>query len=146
MVAPGQFNATFPNPLVIRAWSPVELDRGGYNTQQYTLQEPFVFAGPLGSFIVPAGFQTDFASIPRAAFWWMDPEDPAILFASIAHDWAYANSGRVSETLTLTRAQADECLDYGMKVAGARWDQRKVVLAAVRIGGAAHWNPSPLAA
>lgn len=146
MIDASLFLRVFPDPLQIRAWTPVELQAGGYETQQYTLLDDFTFNGPHGSFTIPAGFQTDFASIPRPAFWWMDPEDPRIMYPSVAHDWAYSTTGKVSDVLTLTREQADDSLEYAMGVCGARWDQRKIVLGAVRVGGSSHWNTKPLAA
>ena len=42
-------------------------------------------------FIVPKGFRTDMASIPRVFWWILSPTDWSLLIPSIAHDWCYAN-------------------------------------------------------
>jgi hypothetical protein len=140
------FLKVFPDPLNIHSWTPVELQEGGYDTQQYTLLADFRVNEPSGSFIVPAGFQTDFASIPRAVWSLMDPEDPVIQYPSVSHDWKYSNQGRVSPALLLTKQQADQYLAYDMGVCGANWFQRKMVLSAVSAFGGSHWNTRPLAA
>lgn len=109
--------------------------------QIYLLVQDFVVDSNLmGRIVIPAGFKTDFASIPRAAFWYIDPEDPVILYASVVHDWLYSMVGKLADGRIFTRAQADLVLVEFMALSGARIDQRKIVHFAVEKFGGAHWN------
>jgi hypothetical protein len=40
-------------------------------------------------FIVPKGFETDFASVPRLFWWFISPTDRDVLRASLLHDYLY---------------------------------------------------------
>ncbi len=115
--------------------------------QIYMLLQDFVVDSNLmGRIIVPAGFKTDFASIPRAAFWYIDPEDPCILFASVVHDYLYSMVGKLVDGREFTREQADRVLVEFMALSGARADQQKIVFFAVDKFGGSHWNPKLQAA
>jgi len=41
------------------------------------------------SYVVPVGFETDFASVPRALWWFISPTDYPALRASLLHDYLY---------------------------------------------------------
>lgn len=129
----------FPNALKLRALSPAELREMKSDAAQFTLIEDFVFNSSAGVITVPAGFCSDFASVPRAARWYVDDDDPAILFASIIHDAIYAVAGVLPDR-TLTRAQCDDILAEAMLACGAGWLQRAVVYRAVRLFGGSHWR------
>jgi hypothetical protein len=85
---------------------------------------------------VPAGFVTDFASIPRI-FWNIAPPSyyakPAIL-----HDWLYYN-GAVGD-LVVTRAQADKTFRDALKETGVNGTRRWIMWSAVRTFGGRAWN------
>lgn len=129
--------SAFLTPLIIRAFSPDELKAKGSASQLYCLMEPFTYQSDLlgMTVTVPAGFITDFASIPRAVWAWMDPEDPVILFPSALHDYKYT-IGDVS------REQADGMLKEGMAICGASAFDQFVVYRAVRLFGGSHWKTS----
>lgn len=38
---------------------------------------------------IPAGFTTDFASVPRCLSWFISPTDKGFAHAGIIHDWCY---------------------------------------------------------
>lgn len=85
--------------------------------------------------VVPAGFVTDFASIPRAA--WPIVGGPAEgKYRKIAtvHDRLYRAKGLA------TRAQADAVFLEGMKVSGCPWWQRTTLYLAVRLGGGSSYK------
>lgn len=131
----------FPHRLHLRALSPVELAELGSKRQLYELEGPFRFASKtFGDVVVPAGFKTDFASIPRPVYSYISPEDPVILFASVIHDHLYTVKGKISETVELNRQQSDAVLREAMLVCGARPTQAWVVYNAVRLGGGSHWR------
>lgn len=107
----------------------------------YHVAEPFRFESSiLGVLTVPEGFITDFASIPRAALWYIDDDDPAILFPSIVHDYLYTLKGTLPTSQTYGREQADQVLREGMELCGGRKDQIAAVYWSVRIGGGGHWK------
>jgi Protein of unknown function (DUF1353) len=78
---------------------------------------------------VPAGFETDFASIPR--LFWSSIGHPAGEYAQAAvlHDWLYRSQ-------LVPRARADALFSEAMKVLGVPGWRRWLMWAAVRVGGA----------
>lgn len=103
------------------------------------LVESFVYeVGALGSgdvVEVPAGFETDFASVPRL-FWIVEPPLGDAGKAAVIHDRLYATRER-------SRRAADRVFLEAMGVLGvARW-KRLVLYAAVRLFGASSHGPRP---
>lgn len=79
-------------------------------------------------FVVPAGFETDFASVPR--LFWTVIGHPAGRYAQAAvlHDWLYS-------TQAVSRARADALFREAMAVLGVPAWQRWTMWAGVRVGG-----------
>ncbi len=77
---------------------------------------------------VPAGFITDFASVPRL-FWNIFPPYGRWGKAAVVHDWCY-------KTQLYPRKKCDRVFLQGMKVLGVCWWRRKVMYRAVRLFGA----------
>lgn len=79
-----------------------------------------------GDLLVPAGFEWDGATIPRA-FWTLvgGPYHPQIMAASLLHDWLYW-------TRAWKREDADKLLRHVMKEAGAPEIRADLVYGAVR--------------
>lgn len=101
---------------------------------RYTLLAPLVYHSEiLGRIEVPAGFVTDFASIPRLLWRYIDPEDACIAYPAVVHDWLYFSQ-------PCPREVADKVLAEAMDVSGARWDQRVAAYRAVRMFGGSHWK------
>lgn len=131
----------FDSALDIRAYRPETLAPG--ERQLYILRSPLVYQSAiLGEITVPIGTVTDFASIPRAALWYVDDDDPCILYPSVIHDELYTLGGRLADGRIYTRAQADAVLREGMLACGARADQATLVFGAVRMFGGSHWTPA----
>lgn len=84
---------------------------------------------------VPAGFVTDFASIPRAL--WPVIGHPAgpYVQAAVLHDCLYREPG-----MFVTRAKADAIFLEAMEVLGVSWWRRRAMWAAVRAFGGAAWE------
>lgn len=100
----------------------------------WILLEPLVYYSELlgRKVTVPAGFVTDFASVPRLPFiYWFagnTAKAPAVL-----HDWFYRTN-----TEDITRATADALLAEAMEAQGY-WKLRSWLMwAGVRIGG--YWS------
>jgi len=114
--------------------------------QIYVLMEDFIYESNLfGRITVPKGFKTDFASIPRFAWRYIDPEDPCILYASVVHDYLYSLAGKMGEVV-FARNLADRVLSEAMEISGARVDQRAIVYRLVDWFGGSHWDTEQKAA
>jgi hypothetical protein len=98
--------------------------------RNWKLVEPFVY----GDWYVPAGFVTDFASVPRF-FWRLLPpagngQRAAYGYAAVVHDWLYRRKHRF-----MSRRTCDRVFLELMRQAGvARW-RRWTMYAAVRCFG-----------
>jgi hypothetical protein len=105
----------------------------------FRLEEPLVYEiGHEGSgqaIVVPKGFVTDFASIPRLSQV-LIPKDIGRR-AAIVHDWLYATRGCKG---TFTRQQCDEIFLEAMQVLRVPWLVRRAMYRAVRLGGWAAWR------
>lgn len=110
--------------------------------------------GELGSghtVIIPAGFNTDYASIPRVLWNILPPNGQAYDRAAVVHDYLY-RGGFVTvrmydpETATEyelhqdpTRAETDSILNEAMAVSGVGRVKRWMIYSGVRVGGGAPW-------
>jgi hypothetical protein len=54
--------------------------------QQWEVVEALVYRGRRDTFVVPAGFPTDFASVPRVVVW-LFPRFGRYTLAAVLHDW-----------------------------------------------------------
>lgn len=114
--------AGFSDPLVAQ-----KLDG-----RRWRVHVPFVYeVGHLGSgetITVPAGFETDLASVPRV-FWRVFPPDEGYSQAAVLHDWLCHNRGRVEQCYSVRRTS--EIFREAMEVLGVvRW-RRAVMFRAV---------------
>ena len=91
------------------------------------------------SIIIPIGFETDFASIPRG-LWNIFPPAGPYGKAAVIHDWMYQYRTVLTPTGTrlCDRGEADRALREGMEVLGCGWTTRHVIYTGVRLGG---WRP-----
>lgn len=87
--------------------------------------------------IVPAGFVTDFASIPPACWSLIGPPLGRHARAAIIHDYLYDTGGYGGR---YTRARSDEIFLEAMAVLKVSWLKRSLMFRAVRIGGASGWR------
>jgi hypothetical protein len=110
-----------------------------------------------GDIVVPVGFLSDLASIPRIA-WSLgyDPDCNVMELGAWVHDLVYSHAGEVAvrsieyrtravtAMVTLTRKQCDQilCMEAMPDLGAARWQQRAVYWA-LRIGGRSSFNTEP---
>lgn len=87
--------------------------------------------GHIGAVHVPAGFVTDFASVPKV-LWNLLPPTGSYGKAAVIHDFLYRTDGAA------TRAEADAILLEAMAALGVGWWTRRTIYYGVRIGG--HWS------
>jgi hypothetical protein len=81
---------------------------------------------------VPAGFVTDFASIPRA-FWSVSRPDGLYTYPAIVHDYLYWEQ-------TTSREVADQILRFGMEDFKVDPVTIRTIYASVRVGGGFAWE------
>ncbi|MEV0295564.1 DUF1353 domain-containing protein [Nocardia sp. NPDC050710] len=98
----------------------------------WRLTEPLIYQGDADEFTVPAGFRTDFASVPRALVW-LVPRYGAYTRAAILHDY-------LLKSKAVSPADADglfrRCLrEFGVSVP-RRWMMWAAVRSANRLHGA----------
>ena len=81
---------------------------------------------------VPAGFVTDFASVPRPLWWWINYWGKHGK-AAVLHDHCY-------QTHCRTRREADDIFYEAMLVGGTRPWKARVMYLAVRLFGWLAWG------
>lgn len=82
--------------------------------------------------VVPTGFMTDFASVPRI-FWAIIPPDGKYTAAAIVHDFLYSTQER-------GRKETDKIFINAMKSLGVSWWKRNIMYRAVRLFGWIPWR------
>ena len=87
---------------------------------------------------VPAGFQTDLASVPRLPLVFLLAGDCA-REAAVVHDYLYTSH-------QVDRVTADAVLREASAVTGVPAWRRSLMCAGVRLRGARHWEPAAKAA
>lgn len=118
--------SSFTDPLIVK-----KLKSGFWETAgefEYHVGEE----GSDNKIKVPAGFLTDFASVPRI-FWMIYPPDGQYTQAAVLHDYLYNIQDR-------PRATADAIFLEAMKVLGVPLLRRRIIYRAVRIFGWIPWN------
>lgn len=102
----------------------------------YQLNSPIIVLINGETIIVPSGFITDLATIPRI-FWSFDsPFNGKYMSSAILHDYLYACS------INHSRKESDRILYSAMISEGSsKWTANKFYFA-VRIGGGSHYGPA----
>lgn len=123
----------FPDPLICEHVS----------DDIWKLHEPFRFIhNRLGvleeTIVVPAGYETDFASVP-GIFWSLVPKDGQYDGAAVIHDFLYGMKGKDVEP-PRTRHECDDIFLDGMAVLNVPKWKRDIMWFAVRIGGWLPWG------
>jgi len=100
----------------------------------WTVVYPLVFHSDVlaSTITVPAGFQTDLASVPRF-LWAIFPPFGKYTEAAIVHDYLYTWQ-------PCTRAQADDVLMEGMQTLGVSCISRQLIYGSVRAFGGSYWD------
>ncbi len=123
-------SSSFTTPLIVSV----------LDSHRFKLYRPFTFhldsKRSQRAIRVPAGFITDFASVPKA-FWSIIPPYGKYTKAAVLHDFLYS---RGPQGLTRTRKEADQIFLQAMKVLGVNPVKREIMYNAVRWFGAKKWN------
>jgi hypothetical protein len=112
---------------------------GGHDGSRWRLVEPLRYDGKHEQFVVPAGFTTDFASVPRALTW-LVPRYGRYTKAAILHDclWRRCADGEFSWV------DADGIFRRVMRELGVPFLRRWLMWGAVRLAGILTRSPSTL--
>lgn len=106
--------------------------REGAGVQGWILVAPLTYVGASEEFLVPAGFATDFASVPRL-LWGILPPYGRHTRAAVVHDWLYA-------TGYLPRAEADGVFRRIMRECHVGRLRRWTMYLALRLFGWVAWR------
>ena len=109
-----------PGSLTVRR---VDADR-------WSLVDDLVYQGRWERFVVPAGFRTDFATVPRVVTW-LIPRFGAYTLAAILHDWL---CGQGIRTGVVSAREADGIFRRVMRESGVPVLRRWMMWAGVRWG------------
>lgn len=107
---------------------------------KFCLSAPLVWINGDRVIIIPVGFSTDLASIPRVARWVIDNDEAGIIDAAVLHDWFFHADAHKCPMSDLTFNQANLEMVAAMKVLGASWLKRWLVYFAVSIFGKKYWK------
>lgn len=103
---------------------------------KWVVKQPLQYLSPdFISVVVPTGFETDLASVPRILWGIIPQSDKHIVEGSIIHDYLY--SGGMP---SITRAEADRILREACKEMKAPAWYCWIVWAGVRLGGYFAWK------
>jgi hypothetical protein len=95
------------------------------NSVEFALVEELFYAGRNETFTVPAGFRTDFASVPRP-FVWLLPRYGLYSRSAILHDYLWRYD-------IVSRRDADGLFRRSMRELGVSVPRRWIMWAAVRL-------------
>lgn len=125
---------SFKTPLDVRV-----VDGG----KRFMLLHQFTYHWGVTKITVPAGFVTDFASIPRI-FRIIIPKLGKWNKAAVVHDYLYQHHGKHCRgwaiLFYMTRRKADIIFHDAMKDLGVKEWERTLMYWAVRLGGWAAWR------
>ena len=109
-------------------FEPGSLTVSRVDANTWALVDDLVYQGRWERFVVPAGFHTDFASVPRVVTW-LVPRFGAYTLAAILHDWLATEGIR---TGAVTAREADGIFRRVMREAGVPVLRRWMMWAGVR--------------
>ena len=112
-------------------------DNGGFPFMLAAILTYVTDVGHIGTFSVPQGFKTDYASIPRA-LWAVLPPVGKYDAAAVLHDYCY-QLGKLHDR-PLDRGEADAILNEAMQVLNVPTWQRRLIYSGVRVGGWVVWR------
>lgn len=138
-----QFMARFPLPYCVQAINPFRAKELGLSSDVvwWEFKLPFRYVSDkYGVVDIPAGFITDFASVPTCLESIISSDAPEILFASAPHDFLFEKHGKRPGVPDLSFNDVNELLTEAMYYCGANSFQRAEVAIAVKIGGKKLWN------
>lgn len=105
------------------------LDVRKVGDRAWKLLAPVIYRGDYGRYVVPAGYVTDFASVPRL-LWILFPQSGRWDAAAVVHDWLITN-GLLGE-VDITSAHVDAEFRGALKAVNVDFIRRWLMWAGVR--------------
>jgi hypothetical protein len=120
--------------LAIQQQPPSPLTQGFLNGTEFVVTRPYpyIIGSTNTALVIPAGFVTDFASIPAGLRAILERQGPYSR-AALLHDYLYWAQG-------CTRRQSDNLLMIAMQETNVPWAERQAVYRGVRLGGLSAWK------
>lgn len=116
---------------------PLRLEHQNANWRRWKLLEPLAWDAGGNLVIVPTGFETDGATVPRF-LWPLLPMTGRYLRAAVLHDFLYSRLRQgTPHPYVTTRKAADRLFLDAMRVVGVERPRRWILYLAVRAFGAA---------
>jgi hypothetical protein len=104
-----------------------------FDADTWTVVDPLVYRGRRDTFTVPAGFRTDFATVPRVVVW-LIPRFGRYTLAAVLHDWLVTEGLR---TGAVSSRDADGLFRRVMREQGVPPARRWLMWTGVRLGALA---------
>jgi len=104
----------------------------------FRLTASFRYRSSVGTIVIPKGFCTDGASVPKIFWSLLDPWSK-YFSAALVHDYLYSKDSNEDFPVG-DRAVADKIFKEAMFNAGVGWVTRETVYRAVRLGGWASYK------
>lgn len=104
---------------------------------RWRLAETLVYEGEVDRFVVPAGYVTDFATVPRIAVW-LIPRFGNYTRAAILHDWLLTDALPAG---MVTARDADGIFRRVLRELGVPVSRRSLMWVGVRLGSLFSRNP-----
>jgi hypothetical protein len=114
------------------SFTPLQIEVLPGGSHYKLIADMIVFSHRIGVTVVPAGFVTDMASVPRG-FWNLFPPTGPYAKAAVYHDYLY-------QLGSISRADADSEFVDGMKALGVCWITRAAMWVALRLFGWKAWD------
>ena len=125
MAGPGRLTHSASMPFVDGSLTVRRVD-----SNTWSVVDPLLYQGREERFVVPAGFRTDFATVPRLVAW-LVPRFGTFTLAAILHDWLCSEGIRSG---AVTSRQADGIFRRVMRESGVPVLRRWLMWAGVRWG------------
>ena len=105
----------------------------------WELLDPVAYRDERGTYEVPAGYLTDFASVPRFV-WWLVPTSGDYNAAAIVHDWLITDWLPAG---AITSSDVDTTFREALKALGVSTPRRWLMWAGVRLGAIGNGDRRP---
>lgn len=115
-----------------------ECDLRVYGRREWVVLAPFEWQSESMHVIVPEGFITDLASIPRGLRNLFDINGPSRR-AAVLHDWLYC-AAQDADGNSVTRKQADDLFREALAACGVNAVTRNLYWSGVRAFGWRYWK------
>ncbi len=122
--------------MSIEQFFPEHLEGRFVGSERWKLIKRFIYHNPPTHIVVPVGFITDGASVPKVGIIRRligDPWSGKYARAAVIHDYGYFSQ-------IMPRIVVDKIFLNGMKILGVSWWRRGIMYNAIRLVAWIHWN------